>query len=73
MSKVPFANLPVIVQFATMLSLFVAWVCFEEFVIDRQGLDTFLPYYRVGDLCVYDIAVIALLAVLWIALARRKT
>ena len=72
MSKVPFARLPFVVQFATMLSLFVAWVCFEEFVIDRQGLDQYLPYYRFGNFCVYDIAVIVLLAVLWVVLARRR-
>jgi hypothetical protein len=34
MSKVPFGKLPFIVQFATTLSFFIAWVCFEEFVID---------------------------------------
>jgi hypothetical protein len=73
MSKVPFGNLPFIVQFATMLSLFTAWVCFEEFVIDRHGLDEFLPYYRVGNFCPYDVAVIVLLGALWIALSRRKT
>jgi hypothetical protein len=73
MTRTPFASLPFIVQFATMLSLFVAWVCFEEFVIDRHGIDEYLPYYRVGNFCPYDIAAIVLLAVLWVALRQRKT
>jgi len=34
MSKVAFGKLPFIVQFATILSFFTAWVCVEEFVID---------------------------------------
>ena len=58
----------------TMASVFMAWVMIEEFEIDRHHLDRFLPFYKVGNLCVYDLAVLMLIAVLWISLrwAQRE-
>jgi hypothetical protein len=34
-----------------------AWWSIEEFVIDRKGLWKYMPYYRVGNGCVWDLAV----------------
>jgi hypothetical protein len=48
----------------------MAWVMFAEFVIDRHGLDEFLPYYRVGNLCPYDLAIIAIILAFWIVAHR---
>ena len=70
MTPVPFRSLPIIARLATMTSLFLAWVLFAEFVIDRHGLDRFLPFYRVGNLCPYDIAVVTALAIGWWRLHR---
>jgi hypothetical protein len=72
MEPVAFRRLPFLTRFATMLSFFIAWVAFAEFVIDREGWDKHLPFYRYGSICVYEVAVIGLLAVLWIFLHRRK-
>ena len=47
-------------------------VLIAEFVIDRHGLDTFLPFYRVGNLCPYELAVIAVLAFAWVRLNRKS-
>ena len=68
---ISFRRLPLVARVATMLTLFMAWVLFAELVIDRHGLDAYLPLYRVGDLCVYDLLVIALLAISWIRLHRQ--
>ena len=38
------------------------WVLFEEIVVDRQGLWRYMPFYRVGDYCVWDLAVSLLIA-----------
>ena len=65
MTRIRFRTLPLAVRVATMLAYFVAWVIFAEFGIDRYGLDEYLPFYRIGDLCPYDLAVIALLAFGW--------
>jgi hypothetical protein len=37
------------------------WVLFAEVVVDRQGLWRYLPGYEMGTLCVWDIAVAALI------------
>jgi len=44
-----FRSLPLAVRLATMLAFFLAWVLFAELIIDRHGLDTYLPFYRVGN------------------------
>jgi hypothetical protein len=71
MEPISFAQLPLIIRLASLLTLFLGWVCFAEFVIDRHGLDRFLPFYRVGNLCPYDAAVIAILVGVWLWLHRR--
>jgi hypothetical protein len=71
MEKVTFAARPGLVQFTTLATIFFGWVLVAEFVIDRHGLDRFLPLYRVGNLCPYDLAVLLLLAATWALLRRR--
>ena len=68
MDTAEFSQLPWLVKFSTLLSLFLAWVAFAELIIDRHGLDKYLPFYRVGNLCPYDVAVIAALVAVWIVL-----
>ncbi|MEO6332500.1 MAG: hypothetical protein ABIP09_08130 [Gemmatimonadaceae bacterium] len=34
-------------------------------MIDRYGLDEYLPFYRYGDVCLWDIAIIIGLAILY--------
>ena len=70
-TMVRFAELPLAARLASFLSFFMAWVLFAELIIDRHGLDRFLPYYRVGNLCPYDLAVGALLVALWMRLHRQ--
>ena len=71
MKKVMFADLPGLVQFTSLATIFIGWVLFAELIIDRHGYDRFLPFYRVGNLCPYDIAVVAALAMTWMLLRRR--
>jgi hypothetical protein len=70
MTRIAFPQLPFTARAATFLSMFMAWVLFAEFVIDRHGLDRLLPFYRVGNLCPYELAVGTLLLLLWIRLHR---
>lgn len=72
MQKVTFAALPVLVQFTSLATLFVGWVLFAEMIIDRHGYDRFLPLYRVGNLCLYDVAVLSLLVIVWFILLSRR-
>ena len=70
MQGIAFSQLPRVVRIAAALTLFNTWVLIAEFVIDRYGLDEHLPFYRYGDLCVWDIAVIIGITV-WFLRASR--
>lgn len=63
--SVAFKSLPFIVRVATLATYLIGWVLIEELIIDRQGLDRFLPFYRLGALCAWDLAVAALLVLAW--------
>jgi hypothetical protein len=65
--------LPGIARFAIVLTFFNTWVLFEETVVDRYGLWQYLPYYRVGMLCAWDIGALALIVwLVWRMLRRRS-
>jgi hypothetical protein len=69
--RLRFVDLPFATQAATVGSGFMAWVLFAELVIDRHGLAPHLPFYRLGDLCVWDAAVVSGLLSLWGAAHAR--
>jgi len=71
MQPVPFAALPLVVRLTAMATFFIAWILFAELVIDRMGLDRYLPLYRVGRVCPYDLLALALIGLLWRRLRRR--
>lgn len=68
------AGVPGIVRFAVWLTFFNTWVLFEETVVDRYGLWEYMPYYRVGRLCSWDIGAMAVLGfVVWRAFRKITT
>jgi hypothetical protein len=66
------AKTPGIVRFAIWLTFFNTWVLFEETVVDRYGLWEYMPYYRVGRLCSWDIGAMALLGFIVLRTFRRR-
>lgn len=68
--RIAFYQLPLWVRIATALTLFNTWVIIAEFVIDRYGIDEYLPFYRYGDVCLWDIAVVVAIAVLFVRASR---
>lgn len=70
MQRIAFYQLPRWVRLAAALTVFNTWVLIAEFVIDRYGLDDFLPFYRYGDVCVWDIAVIVAITVLFVRASK---
>jgi hypothetical protein len=62
-----------IVRFAVWLTFFNTWVLFEETVVDRYGLWEYMPYYRVGRLCSWDIGAMALLGFIVWRVFRRTS
>ena len=70
MQKQKFSDLPLFVQFTSLATVFMGWVLFAELIIDRHGYDRLLPFYRVGNLCPYDIAVVLALVASWMLLRR---
>ena len=62
MSEPRGTRLPFLVRLAVALSLFNSWVLFEELVVDRLGWWRYMPCYRVGRFCEWDVAAILVIA-----------
>jgi hypothetical protein len=62
---------PLVVKVAVFITFFNAWVLFEELVIDRHGLWRYLPFYKVGLFCVWDVLALVVIGLgLFLRLAR---
>ena len=61
MSEEPKLRLPLVIKVAVALTFFNSWVLFEELVVDRQGLWKYMPFYRVGAFCTWDVAALLLI------------
>ena len=57
MSQIPGRDPSVIVRVGLALTFFNSWVLFEETVVDRLGWWRYMPCYRVGHFCDWDVAV----------------
>ena len=69
MEDLQFRHLPI----AVGVVFYNAWWSIEEFVIGRHGLWKYMPYYKVGDARVWDLAVAVIITVaLWSAAVARK-
>ena len=65
---------PLIVKIAIATTFLNSWVIFEETVVDRTRLWHYMPFYRVGLFCSWDVlalTVIPALVFLGIAPIRR--
>lgn len=66
------SQMPWLVKVAVGITLFNAWILFAEVVVDRQGLWRYIPGYRVGLACTWDLFVAVLIVVgLWWASRKR--
>jgi len=65
-------TMPGIIRFAVWLTFFNTWVLFEETVVDRYGLWEYMPYYRVGRPCSWDIGAMVLLGVVVCRFLRSR-
>lgn len=59
-----FKDLPLIAKIAILLTFYNSWVMFEEFVIDRFGYWRYLPFYKKGIFCTWDIIFILIASML---------
>ena len=57
MGTLAFRQLPLAVKIAVWVVFNNAWWSIEEFVIDRYGIWKYMPYYKVANACVWDLAV----------------
>jgi hypothetical protein len=74
MRTVSFREMPMIVRVAAGVAFFTAWMCLEEFVINRSGFWPYMPYYKKDDACVWDLAVAMLIVVglWWLSRSREE-
>jgi hypothetical protein len=74
MERLIFKQLPLVIKVAVWIAFFNAWLSLEEFVINRQGLWKYMPFYNVADPCVWDLVVALIITVgLWRASRRGKS
>jgi hypothetical protein len=74
METLSLQQLPLVVKIAIWVVFNNAWWSIEEFVIDRKGLWRYMPYYRVGNGCVWDLAVALIVGfAIWHASHRSST
>ena len=52
-----------LVKLGVAMSLFNSWVLFEETVVDRLGWWRYMPCYRVGRFCEWDVAAILVILI----------
>jgi hypothetical protein len=62
--------MPLSVRIAAAISVLNSWVLIAEFVIDRYGFDGYLPFYRYGDICIWDFVILAAVVVAFVLLSR---
>ena len=71
MKRLPFKELPLVVKIAVGITFLNAWILFEELVVDRQGLWKYMPFYKVADVCVWDLTVVLIIVIaIWRASVR---
>lgn len=52
-------RLPILLKITAVVTFYNSFVLFEELVVDRQGLWRYLPFYKFGKFCIWDLAAIA--------------
>lgn len=73
MQSLAFRQLPWAVRIAVGIAFLNAWVNIEQLVIDRYGIWKYMPYYKVGDACVWDLTVsIIIVFAIWRASRRSE-
>ena len=73
MQTLAFSQLPLAVKIAVGVAFNNAWWSLEEFVINRSQLWRYMPYYKVDDACVWDLAVALITTfAIWRASRGRK-
>jgi hypothetical protein len=76
MKKSTTPPLSLIGKIAIAMTFINTWVIFEETIVDRHGLWRYMPYYRVGLFCAWDVSVLAvtlLLLLVSVAPLRRRS
>jgi len=57
MARLSFRELPLAVRLAVGLTFVLTWVFIEEHIIEPFGFWKYMPFYKVGNFCVYDLTV----------------
>lgn len=70
MQRLKFRDLPLVAKISIALTGLIAWTRIEELVIEPYRLYVWMPFYRVGNFCVYDAVVCALILVTYLYLDR---
>jgi hypothetical protein len=53
-----------IVKIAIATTFINSWIIFEEIIVDRTRLWSYMPFYRVGLFCAWDVLALAVIPAL---------
>lgn len=72
MQQIQFGSLPTLAKFGIGAGILFLWTVFENQVIERFGIYQYMPFYRVGSICAWDIAAITVIYASFIYISRRS-
>jgi len=61
MERLAFRDLPLAVRIAVGFAAGLTWVFIEEHIVEPFKLYRYMPFYRVGNFCVYDFTVVLII------------
>lgn len=72
MQQIHFRSLPALAKFGIGAGILFLWTVFEHEVIERFGIDQYMPFYRVGGICAWDILAMATIYATFLYLSRPE-
>ncbi len=74
MERISFRQLPPVARLVVGVAFYLTWWFIEVNVIERYGIWKYMPLYKVGDACVWDLAVALVIGfAIWRASSQHGT
>jgi hypothetical protein len=71
MEKLHYGALPAFAKFGIGAGVLFIWTVFEHEVIERFGIYQYMPFYRVGAICAWDILAITVIIIASIVMSKK--
>lgn len=72
MQTIHFGSLPALAKFGIGAGILFIWTVFEHEVIERFGIYQYMPFYRVGGICAWDVMAMIAIYATFIYLSKQR-